>query len=59
VHFYATFEAMKSQVAVLCVPEVYAAFWGWRQHCPPKRWYPTTLLHGVISQKTANVMHFY
>jgi len=26
VHFYATFEAMKSQVAVLCVPEVYAAF---------------------------------
>jgi len=25
----------------------------WRQHGPPKRWYPTTSLHGVTSQKTA------
>jgi len=24
----------------------------WRQHGPPKRWYPTTTLHGVTIQKT-------
>jgi hypothetical protein len=24
-----------------------------RQHCPPKRRYPTTSLHGVTAQKTA------
>jgi hypothetical protein len=23
----------------------------WRQHGPPKRWYPTTILHGVTTQK--------
>jgi hypothetical protein len=26
--------------------------WRWRQHGPPKRWYLTTSLHGVITQKT-------
>jgi hypothetical protein len=25
-----------------------------QQHGPPKRWYPTTTLHGVTTQKTAN-----
>jgi hypothetical protein len=25
----------------------------WRQHDPPKRWYPTTSSHGVTIQKTA------
>jgi hypothetical protein len=28
--------------------------WRWRQHEPPKCWYPTTTLHGVTTQKTAN-----
>jgi len=22
-------------------------FWRWRQHGPPKHWYPTTSLHGI------------
>jgi hypothetical protein len=26
---------------------------GWRQYGPPKRWYPTTTLHGVTTQKTS------
>jgi hypothetical protein len=26
---------------------------GWRQHVPLKRWYPTTTLHGVTTQKTS------
>jgi hypothetical protein len=25
--------------------------WGWWQHSPPKRWYPTTTLHGVTVVK--------
>jgi hypothetical protein len=25
----------------------------WRQHVPPKRWYPTTTLHGVTTQMTS------
>jgi len=24
--------------------------WRWRQHGPPKRWYPTTSLRGVTTQ---------
>jgi hypothetical protein len=27
--------------------------WRWRQHGPPKRWYPTTTFHGVTTQKTS------
>jgi hypothetical protein len=27
--------------------------WRWRQHWPPKRWCPTTKLHGVTNQKTS------
>jgi len=27
--------------------------WRWRQHGPLKRWYPTTTLHGVTTQKTS------
>jgi len=26
--------------------------WRWRQHGPPKRYYPTTAIHGVTAQKT-------
>jgi hypothetical protein len=26
---------------------------GWRQHGPLKRWYPTTTLHDVTTQKTS------
>jgi hypothetical protein len=26
--------------------------WRWRQHGPPKRWYPTTTLQGIITHKT-------
>jgi len=26
--------------------------WRWRQHGPLSRWYPTTALHGVTTQKT-------
>jgi hypothetical protein len=26
--------------------------WRWRQHGPLKRWYPTTELHGITTQKT-------
>jgi hypothetical protein len=26
--------------------------WRWRQHGPPKRWYPITTLHSVRTQKT-------
>jgi len=29
--------------------------WRWRQHVPLKHWYPTTSLHGVITQKTVTV----
>jgi len=25
--------------------------WRWRQHGPPKRWYPTTAQHGVTTQR--------
>jgi hypothetical protein len=25
--------------------------WRWRQHGPPKCWYPTKSLHGVTTQK--------
>jgi hypothetical protein len=30
----------------------YISPWRWRQHSHPKRWYPTTTLHGVTTQKT-------
>jgi hypothetical protein len=26
--------------------------WRWKQHYPPKYWYPPTKLHGVTTQKT-------
>jgi hypothetical protein len=29
------------------------ASWGWRQHGPPKCWYPTTTLHGVTTHRTS------
>jgi hypothetical protein len=28
--------------------------WRWRQHGPPKHWYPVTALHGVTAQKTTS-----
>jgi hypothetical protein len=33
--------------------------WRWKQHGPPKCWYPTTKLHGAKTQKTTNsvLMH--
>jgi hypothetical protein len=31
----------------------FASPWRWRQHGPPKRWYPTTTLQGVTTQKTS------
>jgi len=35
--------------------ERYAVFspWRWRQHGPPKRWYPDTTVHGITTQKTS------
>jgi hypothetical protein len=35
------------------LPQLYTASQPrrWRQHGPPKRWYPTTTLHGVTTQK--------
>jgi hypothetical protein len=24
----------------------------WKRHCPLKRWYPATILHGITTQKT-------
>jgi len=38
---------IESEVVAPCV-------WRWRQHGPPKLWYPTTTLHGVTTQKTWN-----
>jgi hypothetical protein len=32
-------------------PRLKSSPWRWRQHGPPKRWYPTTTLHGVTTQK--------
>jgi len=29
-----------------------ASPWRWRHRRPPKRWYPTTTIHGVTTQKT-------
>jgi len=29
--------------------------WRWRHHGTPKRWYPTTTLHGVTTQKTSTL----
>jgi len=28
----------------------------WRQHGPPKRWYPTATLHGVTAQKNSTLI---
>jgi hypothetical protein len=28
------------------------SLWRWRQHCPPKRCYPTTTLNGITTQKS-------
>jgi hypothetical protein len=30
--------------------------WRWRQHGPPKRWYPTTMLYGAATQETVNCL---
>jgi hypothetical protein len=30
-----------------------SSLWRWTQHGPPKRWYPTTTLDGVTTQKTS------
>jgi hypothetical protein len=27
--------------------------WRWMHHCPPKRLYPTTTLHGVATDNTS------
>jgi hypothetical protein len=34
---------------------LFASSWRWRQHGPPKRWYPNTTLHDVTTQKTSNI----
>jgi hypothetical protein len=39
---------MKVQVEVFQI----MMSWRWRQHGPPKHWYPTISLHGVTIQKT-------
>jgi len=31
-------------------------WWRWRQHSPLERWYPTTTLHGVTTQKTTTCL---
>jgi hypothetical protein len=30
--------------------------WRWRQYIPPKRWYLSARLHGIMSKKTTNVV---
>jgi len=44
------------------LPQHYTAYtspWRWRQYGPPKRWYPTTKLDGVTTQKTSTCnLHF-
>jgi hypothetical protein len=32
---------------------IFISPWRWKQHGPPKRWYPIISLHGYTSQKTA------
>jgi hypothetical protein len=32
--------------------------WRWRQHVPPKRWYLSTKLHGITSQKSIVLISF-
>jgi len=31
--------------------------WRWRQHGRLQRWYPTTPLHGITTQKTSTWIH--
>jgi len=33
-----------------------SSLWRWRQHGPLKRWYTTTSLNGVITQKTTTLI---
>jgi hypothetical protein len=40
-----------------CKPtSIFRVKWGWRQIGSTKRWYPTTLLHDVTTQKTMTQM---
>jgi len=32
---------------------LFTSSWRWKEHGPPKRWYPTTSLRGFPNQKTA------
>jgi hypothetical protein len=35
------------------IQALFTSPWRWRQHGTPKRWYPTTALHGVKTQKVS------
>jgi hypothetical protein len=39
-------------VGYQCAASIFTSPWRWRQHGPPKHYYPTMLLHSVTTQKT-------
>jgi len=55
---FEVFTVMEIQVKVFCTVTVctvmvrYDFTWRWRQHGPPKQWYPTTTIHSVTNHKT-------
>jgi len=50
------FTVVKVEVVVFWVVgyQRFGETWRWRQHSSPKRWYPTTTLHGATTQRTTN-----
>jgi hypothetical protein len=38
-------------IFLVMTPRNYVLGWRWRQYGPPKRWHPTTTLHGLTTQK--------
>jgi len=54
--FWKTSDSLRKEertVSQLRRPRLESSTWRWTQHGPPKRWYRTTTLHGVITQKTS------
>jgi len=37
-----------------CCPYARTSLWRRRQYGPPKRWYPTSRIHGTTTQKTSD-----
>jgi len=52
-NYWTSFTMPVVRLSMLFSPIRVTSSWRWGQFCSPKLWYPTTILHGVKTQKTS------